>query len=355
MASYPISKDTLPQNILYSKKNERKVCDSVEDYGLVSVIIPVYNVEQYLKQCVDSVLSQTYQNIEIILVDDGSTDYSGDICDQYKSTDKLIRVIHQKNAGLSEARNQGVDSAIGDYVYFLDSDDWIQKEMLSSLIKRIQDTNADIVFFDSKSFEDSDKGYQIPQRYIRKHDYPTDDGLTVFEQMQANKEFHSAVPLMFIRKSFLDKSTIRFYPGILYEDMLFTFEVLTKAEKVAQCKEAFYQRRYRSNSITQSKVKEKNYLSAATVYRELVAFSQQEEIFDNSCVQKYIARCAYRFIDIYSQLLNADKEKNKQHYQILIDDVIQHNGFGDKALLQRCKSKFHWVVYKSMTKLKVWR
>ena len=331
------------------------MCDSVEDYGLVSLIIPVYNVEKYLKQCIDSVLAQTYQNIEIILVDDGSTDSSGDICDQYEKTDDCIKVIHQKNAGLSEARNHGMDSVTGDYVYFLDSDDWIQEETLFSLMQRIHETNVDIVFFDSKSFEDSDKGYQIPQRYIRKHDYPTNNGLTVFEQMQANKEFHSAVPLMLFRKSFLDKSNIRFYPGILYEDMLFTFEVLTKAEKVAQCKEAFYQRRYRSNSITQLKVKEKNYFSAATVYRELVAFSKQEGILDKNSVQKYIARWAYRFIDIYSQLSNADKEKNKQHYQNLIDDVIRHNGFGDKALLQRCKSKFHWVVYKSMTKLKVWR
>ena len=195
--------------------------------------------------------------------------------------------------------------------------------------------------FDSKSVEDSEKRYQIPQRYIRKHDYSTDKGLTVFEQVQANKEFHSAVPLLFIRKSFLDKSKIRFYPEILYEDMLFTFEALTKAEKVAQCKEAFYQRRYRSHSITQSKVNEKNYLSAATVYRELGAFSDQEGILDNSSVQKYIARCAYRFIDIYSQLSNADKENNKQHhYQNLIDDVIQHDGFGDKALCRGAKANF---------------
>lgn len=331
------------------------MCDSVEDYGLVSVIIPVFNVEQYLKQCVDSVLMQTYQNIEIILVDDGSTDSSGVICDQYKNIDSRIKVIHQKNEGLSEARNHGFNEAIGDYISFLDSDDWVQEETLSSLMQRIHDTNADIVFFDSKSFEDSEKGYQIPQRYIRKHDYPTDEGLTVFEQMQKNKEFHSAVPLLFFRKSFLDESKICFYPGILYEDMLFTFEALTKAEKVAQCKEAFYQRRYRNHSITQSKVKEKNYLSASTVYRELVAFSQREGILANSSVQKYIARCAYRFIDIYYKLPNTEKEKNKRHYQKQIDDVIQHDGFGDKALLQRCKSKFHWALYKSMTKLKVWR
>lgn len=327
----------------------------IADNPLISVIIPVYNVEKYLRECLDSVLAQTYKILEVILIDDGSTDFSGDICDEYINVDERIKVIHQKNAGLSEARNHGFDSATGEYVYFLDSDDWIQKDTLESLIQKGQETNADIVFFDSKSFEDSDKGYQIPQRYIRKYDYPTDKGLTVFEQMQANKEFHSAVPLMFIRKLFLDKSNIRFYPGILYEDMLFTFEALSKAEKVAQCKEPFYQRRYRSYSITQSKVREKNYLSAGTVYRELVDFSEQEGIHNNSSVQKYIARCAYRFIDIYSQLSNADKEKNKQHYQKQIDDVLQHNGFGDKALLQRCKSKFHWTVYKSMTKLKAWR
>ena len=331
------------------------MCDSVEGYGLISVIIPVYNVEKYLKQCVDSVLKQTYRNIEIILVDDGSTDSSGHICDEYLNVDERIKVIHKKNAGLSEARNHGLDSANGDYVYFLDSDDWIQKDTLSSLMQKAHETNVDIVFFDSKSFEDSDKGYQIPQRYIRKHDYSTDKGLTVFEQMQANKEFHSAVPLLFIRKSFLDKSKIRFYPEILYEDMLFTLEALTKAERVAQCKEAFYQRRYRNHSIMQSKVKEKNYLSASIVYRELVRFSEREGILANRSVQQYIARWAYRFIDIYSQLSNADKENNKHHYQKQIDDVIQHDGFGDKALLQRCKSKFHWALYKSMTKLKVWR
>ena len=291
----------------------------MEDYGLISVIIPVYNVEKYLKQCVDSVLAQTYQNIEIILVDDGSTDSSGHICDEYLNVDGRIKVIHKKNAGLSEARNHGLDLATGDYVYFLDSDDWIQGETLETLIQMAHESNADIVFFDSQSFEDSEKGYQIPQRYIRKHDYSTDKGLTVFEQVQANKEFHSAVPLLFIRRSFLDKSKIRFYPEILYEDMLFTFEALTKAEKVAQCKEAFYQRRYRSCSITQSKVKEKNYLSASTVYSELVAFSQREGILANRSVQQYIARCTYRFIDIYSQLPNTEKEKNKRHYQKQID------------------------------------
>lgn len=327
----------------------------MEEYGLISVIIPVYNVEQYLRQCVDSVLAQSYTYFEILLIDDGSTDNSGVICDQYSSKDKRIIVIHQKNAGLSEARNRGLNSANGKYVYFLDSDDWIKAETLSTLVKKAHNDNADMVFFDSMSFEDSEKDYQIPQRYIRKHEYSPNKGLTVFEQMQTYKEFHSAVPLLFFRKLFLVESGISFYPGILYEDMLFTFEVLTKADKVAQCKEPFYQRRYRNQSITQSKVTEKNYISSTIVYRELVSFSEREGIFDNNSVQKYIARCAYRFIDIYSRLSKNDKGKNRQLYQRIIDDVKKHDGFGDKALIQRCKSKFRWGVYKAMTKLKVWR
>lgn len=331
------------------------MCDSVEDYGLISVIIPVYNVEQYLRQCIDSVLAQSYTNYEILLVDDGSTDNSGAVCDEYLGKDKRIKVIHQKNAGLSEARNRGFDSSNGEYVYFLDSDDWIQPETLSVLVRTAHDENADIVFFDSMSFEDSEKGYQIPQRYIRKHDYSTKKGLMIFEQMQKYKEFHSAVPLLFLKKAFLVESGIRFYPGILYEDMLFTFEVLTKAGKVAQCKEAFYQRRYRNHSITQTKVGEKNFYSSLTVYLELTAFSEREGIIDNDSVKKYIARCAYRLIDIYSQLSPDEKDKNRQQYHLLIDDIKKHDGYGNRALVQRCKSKFHWAAYKLMTKLRVWR
>lgn len=323
---------------------------------MISVIIPVYNVEQYLRQCVDSVLAQTYTNYEILLVDDGSTDNSGEICDEYSRKDSRIKVIHQKNAGLSEARNRGFNPANGEYVYFLDSDDWIKAETLYALAQKAYQDNADIVFFDSMSFEDSEKGYQIPQRYIRKCEYSTNKGLTVFDKMQTHKEFHSAVPLLFFRKTFLVESGIRFYPGILYEDMLFAFEALTKADIVAQCKEAFYQRRYRNHSITQSKVSEKNFVSASIVYKELVSFSEQEGIFDNDSVQKFISRCAYRFIDIYSQLsLDEKEDENRLLYQRLIEDVQKHNGFGDKALIQRCKSKFRWAVYKSITKLKVWR
>ena len=96
---------------------------------LISIIVPVYNVEEYLKECIDSIINQTYKRIEIILVDDGSTDKSGKICDDYAKIDKRIKVVHKENGGLSDARNVGISVSSGKYIAFVDSDDWVEKTM----------------------------------------------------------------------------------------------------------------------------------------------------------------------------------------------------------------------------------
>lgn len=106
----------------------------------ISVIIPIYNVEKYLSDCVESVLKQTYTDLEIILVDDGSQDASGQICDDYAKQDSRVQVIHKKNGGLSSARNAGIDQATGQYFFFLDSDDWIAENALELLYKEIKST-----------------------------------------------------------------------------------------------------------------------------------------------------------------------------------------------------------------------
>ena len=111
---------------------------------LVSIIVPVYNVEEYLAECVDSLIDQTYESIEIILVDDGSKDKSGEICDFYKEKDNRVKVIHKINGGLSEARNVGLKCAVGTYIMFIDSDDFINHNMVQELYKAISDTDSDI-------------------------------------------------------------------------------------------------------------------------------------------------------------------------------------------------------------------
>ena len=113
---------------------------------MVSIIVPVYNVEKYIEECIDSLINQTYKDIEVILVDDGSTDASGEICDRYAQKDSRVKVYHNENDGPSKARNFGLDKATGEFVTFVDSDDWIESEAIELLISVIED-DIDVIFF----------------------------------------------------------------------------------------------------------------------------------------------------------------------------------------------------------------
>lgn len=317
---------------------------------VVSVIIPVYNVEKYLEECIDSVLNQTYKDIEIILVDDGSTDSSGDICDRYAKNNKNICVIHQKNGGLSAARNAGFCRACGEYVYFLDSDDYIASEAIEKLISIAKNDNSDVVFFDAKSFfDDSEK--EIKQNYIRKQEYVTAEGLAVFAQLQKNNEFHSAVPLLLIRRAFLLKHNLSFMSGIYYEDMIFTFEALCLAQVVSQCKEALYYRRYRSDSIMTSKKNKKYFDSVVKVYRSLIEFSQKNNISEKSAVKKYICRNAFNVFNNYKKLSSEDKRACKKELIAVKKDILKNNAYGDTALKMKCYSDVLWFLYKVFEKI----
>lgn len=322
----------------------------MERDGLISVIIPVYNVEKYLRQCVDSVLAQTYQNIEIILVDDGSTDSSGAICDEYRETCSNVVVIHQVNGGLSAARNSGLDAATGEYVYFLDSDDWIAADALKSVYQKAIESSADIVFFDAVSFEDSSRGYQIPQNYKRTHIYSTASGLDMLWQMQQNREYHSSVCLLFLRKVFLSDHALRFYEGIIYEDMIYTFEVLCQSERVSQCREALYHRRYRASSTMTSRITQKNFISACTVLDELVDFCQTNNLRGETCVEQYLSRCASRVLEIYRKLSQSEQTQNLELYRRYKKKILSENAYGDTALKALCYGKPIWFCYKCYDK-----
>ena len=114
------------------------------DEKLVSVIIPAYNIEDYIGRCLDSIISQTYKNLEIIVVDDGSRDYTGEILDNYAKKDRRIKVIHKENGGVSSARNKGIEAAEGDYIGFIDGDDLIEPGMYKTLVDLLEEENADI-------------------------------------------------------------------------------------------------------------------------------------------------------------------------------------------------------------------
>ena len=318
----------------------------MEKQEMISVIIPVYNVEEYLRECIDSVLKQTYKVFEIILVDDGSTDGSGDICDEYVEKDARVRVIHQENQGLSEARNEGFASASGAYVYFLDSDDWILPEALEELIDKAEKEEAEVVFFDAHSFTDNPEKFRVEERYLRKQEYETDEGYQVLKRLQNQKEYHSAVSLLFLKREFLQDSGIRFESGILYEDMLYTYEVYCKAKCVAHISKAFYQRRYRSNSIMTSRKNKRHYISATRVYEKVRDVSEQIGKLEDDTARAYVVRCAFNALNMYQKLSYADKKVCREEYLKLKREILEHHAHEDTALKMRCYGTFPWFGYK---------
>ena len=211
-------------------------------YPLISVIVPVYNVEKYIKRCIDSVISQTYKNLEIILVDDGSSDKSGEICDEYEFQDNRVRVIHKTNGGLSDARNAALKIAKGDYIGFVDSDDYIKEDMFETLYKLSEENNADISIV---SFYEL-----IEDRVISVRD---SGKLRIMNKLEAMQELlidtniqSYAWNKLFKRELF---DGITFPTGKNFEDIATTLILFEKCDKVVLLQEPKYYYIRRNDSI----------------------------------------------------------------------------------------------------------
>lgn len=221
---------------------------------LVSIIIPVYNVEEFLEECVDSALAQTYKNIEIFLVDDGSTDNSGNICDAYSKKDTRVRVIHKQNGGLSSARNAAMDIMKGKYVYFLDSDDYISDDMISRYVELMSQYDADIVMGTLYEFW-GEVSNEIDHLKIelKPEIYNTEEALK--NMLMDRKLYHAAAGPLYKSELFVD---IRFPVGKLYEDFATSYYVVCKAKRVVYIDDKRYFYRMREGSIMNSKVTDKD-------------------------------------------------------------------------------------------------
>ncbi len=249
----------------------------------VSVIIPVYMVEEFLRECLDSAVRQTLKNIEIICVDDGSPDNSAEIVLEYAKKHSTVKLLSKENGGLSSARNAALDIAQGEYVYFLDSDDYIDKNTLEELYTKASDEDLDIVYFNCVPFFESQKVKELNQNYVdyydRKGDYSAAcDGQTMFSRMRANKEFMGSVCLQLYRRRLIEDNKLRFYEGIIHEDNLFSFQCMILAQKVGYIKSAFYHRRVRGESIMTSNQSMKNVQGYIVSYAEMLAFMREREV-----------------------------------------------------------------------------
>ncbi len=212
---------------------------------LVTVIVPVYNVEKYLDECVGSIVSQTYDNLEIILVDDGSTDSSGVLCDKWNEKDDRIRTIHKQNGGLSSARNAGLEVAGGDYISFIDSDDYITVDYLEELVNALEKEDADFTFCDIESPRLGDAERRVTEPIVMSAGECRDYLLNplsreyVLMVIACNKLY---------KRTLLEK--VRFVPGRLHEDEFMISNIIYDIKKAVYCPFRNYIYRVNDQGIT---------------------------------------------------------------------------------------------------------
>lgn len=213
---------------------------------MISIIVPVYNVEKYFEKCIDSLVGQTYKDLDIILIDDGSTDKSPQICDRYALSDNRVRVLHQTNKGLSKARNVGLSMANGDYITFIDSDDYIELDTMETVMEAIERFGSDLVFFREKSVDETGKTTLIkgpePTGLILEKDRD-------FAENRIMGELINGVCDKVYRADIIKDLT--FETGRIYgEDFMFNLMALSKVEKVAYIDQIKYSYVSNSGSIT---------------------------------------------------------------------------------------------------------
>lgn len=235
---------------------------------LISVIIPVYNVAPYLAKCIDSVLEQTYKNIEILLIDDGSSDESGSICDRYEKMDNRILVFHKKNGGLSDARNYGIERASGAYLTFIDSDDYVSKQYISYLYSILKKYDADLAVCGYK--ESKCRDYNFINSISNEECVTQKEALAKYCYQE--KLAQNAVAKLYKRNIFYE---LRYPLQTLYEDEAVFYKVLDQCTKIVLGSEVHYLYYTRSDGIIRSKfnVKKCDYITGT---KEVVKYIQKK-------------------------------------------------------------------------------
>lgn len=220
---------------------------------LISVIIPIYNVEKYLRDCVDSVLAQTYKNLEVILVDDGSSDGSARLCDDYALYDSRVTVIHKPNGGAGDARNYGLEAMKGDYLAFVDSDDyWLNSDFIAEIVEQnIVGKSPDCVFFrDLSVYADGStrvSSKQLNRETVEKYNRPQ-----MIKYLNSIGTLWVSPWCKLLRADIIKKNNIRFMTGVTAEDIDFIFEVYQKLNTFSYFDKLSYAYRKRDNSVTHS-------------------------------------------------------------------------------------------------------
>ena len=306
---------------------------------LISIIIPVYKVEKYLEKCIESVLKQTYTNLQIILVDDGSPDNCGKICDEYAKKDSRIEVIHKANGGLSDARNVGISKAKGRYIGFVDSDDYIKEDMYEILLNLIKKYDADVSICNLYDVIDGNEYIRNKENGIREY-----SRLDILKEVLLDKNIQSYAWNKLYKKELFDE--VKYPIGKKYEDIGTTFYIFEKCNKIVVTSEPEYYYLKRSDSLV-------NNVTESTVfdYMELIL---QRYLYINDNIKElkqyndyYLVRTLLTANNDIKELKQIE-EKTKQKYNELynISKEILRTNYSNlkKFFTEEQNEKIIWII-----------
>lgn len=280
------------------KKNE--LTSNTIKNPLITVVIPVYKVEQYINECIDSILKQSYSNLEIILVDDGSPDQCGKICDEYMKKDSRIKVIHQENKGLSGARNSATDIATGKFITYVDSDDWISEDMIKTLYNAIKENHTRIACGAFESFFED--GTTVTNNHNNEtFIYSKQEALDCFL-------FNEYITPCVWGKLYDIKlwNNIRCPEGKLFEDQFTTYKILDLCEKVVFVTRPLYHYRKRNGSIGHSNFDKKTYQLYDAIHEEYNYISRK---YGEQCPNIAVARTTWEVVFANMMISNNYRDK----------------------------------------------
>lgn len=266
----------------------------------ISVIMPVFNTREYLEAAILSILDQTIDGIELIIVDDGSTDSSPEIIKWLASTNSSISYIRQINSGQAVARNRALESAKGEFIYFMDSDDLLDKDALEKCYNLAKDKNLDLVLFDAENFGEITNSGFAGFSYDRSAVLSSNKiytGREVLKTLLQNRVFRASPCLHFIKREVIYDNNLLFTPGIIHEDELYSPYLYLNSARVGYIPQKFFKRRIRENSTMSSKFSDKNlkgYYTTITEYRRIVPQDIEENLIKRLLIKNVANGIAYQ-------------------------------------------------------------
>lgn len=286
---------------------------------LISIIIPVYKVEKYLEKCIESVLKQTYTNLQVILVDDGSPDNCGKICDEYAKKDSRIEVIHKVNGGLSDARNVGIAKAKGKYIGFVDSDDYIKEDMYEILINLIKEYDADVSICNLYDVIEGKEYIRNKENGIKEY-----NRIDILKEVLLDKNIQSYAWNKLYKKELFNE--IKYPIGKKYEDIGTTFYIFEKCNKVVVTSEPEYYYLKRADSLVNN-VTESTVLDYTEIIIQRYLYTQKniEELrkYNNYYLAKTLIT-AHNDIELLGSISEKMQEKYKELYNLAFD-ILKNN------------------------------